>query len=265
MVTTSSLFSILNELTSKTSPQWLYTYKPKPWLRIASLGLSTVLVVYGVTFADMTWLSAKKRREWATEAEQSDWKYWIKTYGPLGLTFLPFTLSLGTLWTFSRVVTKIELVPKQGNVTCNGPMFKVVRLSAIMGKPKENLININDLVKSKNSRIFTGKGDQGIEDKGTFCFYLMNRENSIKFWNKHYIISRSGKVWKSDGKLLESLFSDSLRTLSSPATKGNTQNSILQEMIQLNQENNKNKHSFHSKSITQKNIIKDIILNKEKK
>ncbi|KAK5778233.1 hypothetical protein RI543_003892 [Arxiozyma heterogenica] len=265
MVTTSSLFSILNELVSKTAPQWLYTYKPKPWLRIGSLGLSTVLVVYGVTFADMTWLSAKKRYEWATEEERLDWKYWIKTYGPLGLTFLPFTLSLGTLWTFSRVVTKIELVSKHSNVNSNVPMFRVVRLSAVMGKPKENLININHLVKSKNSRIFTGNGDQGIEDRGTFCFYLMNTAAGVKFWDKHYIISRSGKIWKSDGKLLESLFNDGPGTVSSSKSKNRPRHSILQEIIQLNQEKNKNKHSFHIKSIKQKNIIKDIILNTEKK
>ena len=172
-----SVFTLLNELTSKSAPQWLYVYKPKLWFRLGSLGLSTVLIVYGVTFADMAWLSAKKRLEWTTEEEQADWKFWIKTYGPLGLTFLPFTLSLGTLWTFSRVVTKIELIPKSSN----GPMFKMVRLSAIMGKPKENFISINDLVKSKNSRIFTGKGDQGIDDKGTFCFYLMNKERGVNF------------------------------------------------------------------------------------
>ena len=70
-----------------------------------------------------------------------------KACGPLVLTFLPFTLSLGTLWTFSRVVTKIELIPKSSN----GPMFKMVRLSAIMGKPKENFFNIYYLVKSKNT------------------------------------------------------------------------------------------------------------------
>ena len=44
-----------------------------------------------------------------------------------------------------------------------------------------------------------------------------------------------------------------------------SQNSILQEIIKVNQENNKDKHSFHSKSTKQKNIIKDIILNTEKK
>lgn len=251
MAGATGLFTLLDELTSKKTSQWLYKYKMKPLLKAGSLGLSAVLVVYGITFSDMAWFSVQKGRELATEEETKDWKYLIKVYGPLGLTVLPFTLALGTLWTFSRAVTKIEFVPISQNGLTK-PSFKVVRSSAILGKPKETLIGVSDLVKSKNARIFTGKGAQGIEDKGTYCFYLTNKNKNVQFWDKHYIMARSGEVWKSDGKILEALFNDNIKS---------EQTSLLNEMIKLN----KDKQSFHSKSTKQKNMIKDIILNTQQR
>ncbi|CAL9734196.1 hypothetical protein MOSE0_E00584 [Monosporozyma servazzii] len=248
MSRTAGLFSHLEELASKKTTQWLYKYKMKPLLKAGSLGLSAVLVVYGITFSDMAWFSVLKGRELATEEETKDWKYLLKVYGPLGLTILPFTLSLGTLWTFSRAVTKIELVPVSHGVS--KPMFKVVRQSAILGRPKEALIGVNDLVKAKNARIYTGEGEQGIVDKGTYCFYLTNKSKDVSFWNKQYIVSRSGDVWKSDGRILEALFNASSKT---------EKKSLLNEMIELN----KDKQSFHSNSTTQ--TIKDIILNTQKR
>lgn len=245
----AGLFTHLEELASKKTTQWLYKYKMKPLLKAGSLGLSAVLVVYGITFSDMAWFSVSKGRELATDEEIKDWKYLLKVYGPLGLTILPFTLSLGTLWTFSRAVTRIELVPASRGVA--KPMFKVVRQSAILGRPREALIGVNELVKTKNARIFTGEGPQGIEDKGTYCFYLTDKSKDAQFWNKQYIVSRSGAVWKSDGRILEALFN---------ANSKKEKMSLLNEMIELN----KDKQSFHSHSTKQSSKIKDIILNTQK-
>lgn len=246
MTSASGLLSVLEELVTRRSPQWLYSYKMRPLLRFGSLGLSSILVLYGVTYTDMTWFSANKRQEAATEEERRDWKFWVKVYGPLGMAILPFTLSLGTLWTFSRMVSKIEFIPKvQGS---EGPMFKLTRSSMFGRRVRQSLIGINDLAKTKHSRIFTGKGSQGLEDKGTFCFYLVNRSEGVPRWNKHYIVSRAGQVWKSDGKILETLFSENSKV---------KENSLLQEVIQ----SNKDKRSFHSNSLSQKNTIKNIILN----
>lgn len=250
MVGKSGLLLLLEELTSKKQPQWLYRYKVPPLLRFGSIGLSAVLMVYSLTFTDMTWFSAQKRKEEdEKEGKHRDWVHLIKVYGPLGMALLPFTLSLATLWTFSRLVTGVQFIPKGQT---GEPAFKVVRNSAVLGRSREKYIPITNLVKTKQTRIYTGKGHQGIEDKGTFCFYLRDTSmEGTRFWDRHYILSRAGILWKSDGKLLEALFNRDKKL------EEGTQSSLLNNMVRLN----KDKHTFHSSSKKQSEMIKDIILN----
>lgn len=256
-------FAFLNELFAKRSPQTLYSYKLRPVFKFGSIALSAVLFTYSYSFADVSYLSATKQNEAVDEQKKKSILFQLKAYGPIGLTVVPFTLALGSLMVFSRVVTKVVYIPNNPG----SPLCEITRKSAILGRTVSITKPLSTFSKPSKVKIFTGKGEQGIDDKSSFCFYLMDRSPDIKwFFNKVYILPRSGKLWKSDGRLISALFKDEavnpaeidlshqdVRKLTCAGTKS-VVNSI-EDIIKVNT----NKANFHINMKGKKQIVRNIV------
>lgn len=238
---------VMNALVSKSAPELIYSYKPGAFIKVGSVALSLVFVTYGVTFADWSYESSITVYKNADEKTKKDWKFLVKTFSPIGLTVIPFALAVGAIYAQSRIVTKVTYVPK-----LNGkPECQLQRRSAILGRPIETTRPISQINRNEKKRVFTGEGDQGVEDRGSFIFFLTDTSPSVKRWiDRYYILSRSGTFWASDGRVFDALFSgDSIRDLelktrslkngndkspSKPLQDINQDRSILEEMIKKN-------------------------------
>lgn len=263
----SNVFRLLADLASKDAPQVLYSYKIRPLSRAGALSLCTVLAIYGLSFADVSKLSASLQYNGVKEDKKKDALFLMKIYGPIGMTILPLSISLGSLYVLSRTVTKVKYIPQ-----INGtPKCEITRGSAILGRDIKVTRLMNRITKSRNVRIYTGQGPQGIDDKSSFSFYLMDRDPAVKnILNKLYILPRSGKVWNSDGRVLSALFGGDDKghnVLFNEGTQGGSKNDeninmiqkniILQEMMKLNKSS---KVKFHSKKATsQSELVRDIV------
>ena len=208
----------LIDLLSKGVPETIFKYKKPFIIKFGSVSLSLVFLTYGLTFADTSLNTANSYYNGATDKEKNDWKFLLKIYSPISLAILPLTLSMGSLYLSSRVVSKITYIPKlQGTPEC-----EFVRSSMFLGRQIRLRAPLGQISKSQTSRIFTGVGPQGIDDKSTFIFFLIDRNPKLKtFWNKFYILSRSGSVWNSDGRIIDSLFGDA---------KGDTEGLLMRKI-----------------------------------
>lgn len=262
----------MNALVSKTVPESIYSYKTRPFIKVSSVALSLVFLTYGITFADWSYESSITVYNNADEETKKDWKFLVKTFSPIGLTVIPFSLAVGAIYAQSRIVTKVTYIPK-----LNGkPECQLQRRSAILGRPIVTTRPISQVIRGEKKRVFTGEGDQGVEDKGSFIFFLTDANPSVKRWfDRYYILPRSGTFWASDGRVFDALFGgDSIRDLdlkTRSLQNGNDQQlskmrhinedrSILEEMI----EKNSRRAKFHygtkevnlSKRIVNQNNIK---------
>ncbi|SLM15714.1 uncharacterized protein CGFF_05307 [Nakaseomyces glabratus] len=119
---------------------------------------------------------------------------------------------------------------------------------------------------AQEARVFTGKGIQGIDDNGSFVFYLTDNHPDVRTrLQKFYLLPRSGHVWGSDGRIIDAMFGgESIKELDlldfeNSDKEGNTSgdlskqrnielekdSSILDELIRVNAE----KVKFHSDDI----------------
>lgn len=208
----SVLFAkLLNSLVTKSSPVSIYCYKSGKLLRAGSLGLSLVFLSYGVTFID--WYSRSSSEVWsnANEDDKKSWKFYAKTFGPWGLAFIPFTVAGASLYFPSRVVTRVTYIPR-ANTT---PLCQLERKSAFFGRRLQLTRPLDQLARNERTKVYTGVGEQGVEDKGSFVFLLYDKSPSCKgFWDKYFILHRSGKFWGHDGRVFDALFGgDSIRDL----------------------------------------------------
>ncbi|KAH9201155.1 hypothetical protein LQ764DRAFT_224613 [Zygosaccharomyces rouxii] len=202
---------LLNSLVSKSSPESIYHYKSGKLLRAGSLGLSLVFLSYGITFIDWYYHSSWAVWSGATDEDKRDWKFYAKTFGPWGLTIIPFTIAGASLYFPSRVVTKVTYVPR-ANAT---PLCQLERKSALFGRRLQLTRPLDQLARNERTKVYTGVGEQGVEDKGSFVFLLNDRSPQAKgFWDKYFILHRSGKFWGNDGRIFDALFGgDSIKDL----------------------------------------------------
>ncbi|CCK69781.1 Mrx15p KNAG_0D00280 [Huiozyma naganishii CBS 8797] len=247
------LLTLMKSLALKKSPQVVYSYRLKPIVRVGVLSMSAVLLTYGYTFADVSWLSAKQRQAAAEDDDKRSVWYFCKSYGPVALAVLPFTLSLGTLYVFSRVVRQVIYLPD----VVGKPGCRIVRQSPLLAREISTVRPLDVVSRTKGVRIYTGKGPQGIDDAATFSFYLVDK-TAKSFWNRYYILPRSGEVWKSDGRVLDSLFHNDL---SKNSLEEFEDRSTLAKEVPLKAVLKQNKTSFHSNANDKSDRIKSIVTN----
>lgn len=248
---------VVNALVAKTVPEPIYSYKVSRLVKAGSVALSVVFFTYGATFADWSYESSQAVYNEADETTKKDWKFLAKTYGPMGLTLIPFTLALGALYAPSRIVTKVTYIPKVNGL----PECELTRRSMLGGREIKVVRPLSQIVRNRRTRVFTGEGDQGVEDKGSFIFFLSDRSPMAKSWiDKFYIFPRSGKFWGSDGRIFDALFGgDSIRDLELKSRKEQDSRlqdikqdrSMLQDMIR----ENSSRAKFHSGSKVSKKIV----------
>lgn len=206
-----SFGSLLNSLVSKNVPETIYQYKSGKLLRAGSLGLSLVFLSYGITFVD--WYSSSSREVWsnATDDDKKSLKFYAKTFGPLGLTIIPFAIAGASLYFPSRVVTKVTYIPRASAT----PLCQLERRSAVLGRRIQLTRPLDELARSERTKIYTGVGEQGVEDKGSFVFLLYDKGLQCKgFWDKYFFLNRSGRFWANDGRIFDALFGgDSIKEL----------------------------------------------------
>ncbi|SMN21599.1 similar to Saccharomyces cerevisiae YNR040W Putative protein of unknown function [Maudiozyma saulgeensis] len=275
-----NVFKLLSELAARDAPQVIYSYKLRPLYRAGALSLSTVLVVYSLSFADVSKLSASLQYKIADGEEKKDALFLMKAYGPIGMALIPLSISLGSLFVLSRTVTRVKYIPQVQQI----PKCEITRTSALLGREITVTRPMSDIVRSSNVRIYTGKGPQGIDDKASFSFYLKDLSPTLKTpLNRLYILPRSGTVWKSDGRVLSALFggngkdqnilsNDVDETNQSGGNKSRMEetinatqkNIIVQEMMKLNANNKVKFHNKNKKDI-QTNLIKNIVNNTQTK
>lgn len=248
---------VISALVAKTAPEPIYSYKVPTLVKAGSVALSLVFFTYGATFADWSYESAQTVYGEADEETKKDWKFLVKTFGPSALTVIPFTLAAAALYAPSRVVTKVTYIPKINGM----PECELIRRSAIGGKEIKVVRPLSQIIRNPKARVFTGVGSQGVEDKGSFIFFLSDRSPMAKGWmDKFYIFPRSGKFWGSDGRIFDALFGgDSIRDLELK-TKDLQDNrikdikqdrSMLQDMIR----ENATRAKFHSGSKVSRKIV----------
>ncbi|KAL3231366.1 Uncharacterized protein RNJ44_00401 [Nakaseomyces bracarensis] len=258
-----SFSKLIGSLVSKGRPEVIYSYKTSNLVRYGSKGLSLVFFMYGVSFTDFTVSSASSILSSATEDQMASAMFMAKTVGPVALCLVPFALSAASLYVASRVITKVVYIPKL-NAT---PTCQLYRNSMVLGREVKLTRSLKYISRPKKPRVFTGKGDQGMDDNGSFVFYLMDKHPDVKTrFQRYYLLSRSGQVWGSDGRIMDALFGrESIKELDllefQPEVKeGNLESSktkkqrnveleqdptILEEMIKANSE----KVKFHSSAL----------------
>ncbi|XDT02772.1 Hypothetical protein J6897_00577 [Nakaseomyces glabratus] len=257
-----SFSKLIASLVSKGRPEVIYSYKTSPLVKYGSKGLSLVFFLYGVSFTDFTVSSSTKILNSASEEQKSDAWFMFKTVGPIGLCVLPFALSAASLYVTSRVVNKVIYIPKH-NAT---PSCQLIRKSMFLGREIKLTRSLKYINRPKKPRVFTGKGIQGIDDNGSFVFYLTDNHPDVRTrLQKFYLLPRSGHVWGSDGRIIDAMFGgESIKELDlldfeNSDKEGNTSgdlskqrnielekdSSILDELIRVNAE----KVKFHSDDI----------------
>lgn len=195
-------------LLAKTGPEQIYAYKPGKLITVGSYALSLTFALYGASFADWSLATSndlyKKESELPEEAkkelkwyENASLLFLGRSVGTTLLSVIPFTLAAAALYMPTRIVTKLHYIPDQI------PKCKVTTRS-LFGRSKETVLPLRSLRRNEKTRVFTGVGEQGVEDRGSFSFFLTDKNGSL--FNKFYIVNRSGKFWGSDGRFIDALF-----------------------------------------------------------
>lgn len=278
-MSTFSFSKLIGSLVSKGRPEVIYSYKTSNLVRFGSKGLSLVFFMYGVSFTDFTVSSASSILSSATDEQMASVKFMAKTVGPVGLCVVPFALSAASLYVASRVVTKVVYIPKLNST----PSCQLYRNSMFLGREIKLTRPLKYISRPKKPRVFTGKGKQGMDDNGSFVFYLMDKHPDARTrFQRYYLLSRSGHVWGSDGRILDAIFGrESIKELEllefqpeakegelGPSKTNKQRNveldqdpTILEEMIKTNSE----KVKFHSSALEMSSSKIVNIVNSKKK
>ncbi|SCU77389.1 LAMI_0A00980g1_1 [Lachancea mirantina] len=197
--------SKLSGLIRNANPEKIYSYTPPRLVRFGPLLLSGVFLAYGLSFADWSLSSTMELySEDEGKALEPDARWWdnprVRFYGRFAgsaaLSVIPLALSAAALYLPSRIVTSITYLP---NGACT-----VARRAVVTGKPVVKHVGLDRITLSKRTRVFTGVGHQGVDDKASFAFFLT--DSSSGFWNRFYIVNRSGHIWNRDGRVFDALF-----------------------------------------------------------
>ncbi|KAH3900755.1 uncharacterized protein SCODWIG_02701 [Saccharomycodes ludwigii] len=219
-----SLATRISELVNRTTPQTIYSYTPKPIVKIGSWSISAVFLLYSLTFADWSFESTKTILEENAETGEkekpvksgqlekdhpfkiilSKWfydpvtQYYLYSIGVGVLSVIPIIISLGALYLPSRMVTGIKFNPTNNMINIT-TLYK-----------RQHNLNIRDCI--LKGKLYTGKGSQGCDDNGSFAVFLIDDNkyqisNNIKkkkrWWSKMFILSRSGTFIYDDCRILD--------------------------------------------------------------
>ncbi|AJT04784.1 hypothetical protein H817_YJM1419N00370 [Saccharomyces cerevisiae YJM1419] len=198
-----TLAQLIEEVGRNAGKKPVFQYKVPRSIRWASTALAVVFLTYGAAYTDMSWRTAREVYGNATEEEKHSPWFKCKTFGPVALGVLPVILAAATKHVTSRLVTEMKYLPPLKNSTV--PRCQLTRRTYLLGRPVSITREINELSKNKATKIFTGVGSQGMEDKATFVFFTVD-EKAPSFFNKFYIFSRSGSVVKNDARILDCFF-----------------------------------------------------------
>ncbi|CAI4050503.1 hypothetical protein SKDZ_14G3610 [Saccharomyces kudriavzevii ZP591] len=201
----TTLAQLIQEVGRSGGRKPVFQYKVPRSIRWASTALAVVFLTYGAAYTDMSWRTAQEVYGSATEKEQRSVWFKCKTFGPVALGILPVVLAAGTKHITSRLVTEMKYLPPIKNKAV--PRYQLTRRTPFLGKQVTVIRDINELSKNKNTKIFTGVGLQGMEDKATFVFFVVDK-GANSFFDKVYIFSRSGSVVKNDARILDCFFSN---------------------------------------------------------
>lgn len=192
-------------LLAKAAPEQIYSYKPGKLITFGAYSLSFTFILYGASFADWSLTTSSGLYKEESEEPKKDLKWYEnanvaflgRSAGSVLLSVIPFTLAAVALYIPTRIVTKMHYIPDKI------PKCKVTTRTLFNGE-KSKTIPLRNLRRHEKSRVFTGIGEQGVEDRGSFSFSLMDK--GAPFFDKVYIVNRSGKLWGSDGRFMDALF-----------------------------------------------------------
>lgn len=224
----------LTALLSKTAPEQIYAYKRGKLITWGSYSLSLTFLLYGISFADWSLSATGKLHEEESisnsESEQLKWyenaqlRYLGRTAGSIILSAIPLSLSLAALYIPTRVVTKIHYIPDIAP-KCT------LTTRTLFNKEKVITAPLRSIKRSAKKRVFTGFGSQGVDDKASFSFVLVNENSPI--YNKFYIVNRSGKFWGSDGRFIDALFGgESIKDLQMKQTQSSTESKNNEKLLE---------------------------------
>ncbi|SCU92823.1 LAFA_0F13102g1_1 [Lachancea sp. 'fantastica'] len=206
----ASLSAKIGSLLAKSSPEQIYIYKPSRLVKTGSWTLAGVFAVYGISFGN--W-SVSSSWELYKEEKLSSWENWwnhpslllsVRIAGSVLLSIIPLALSALSIYVPSRIVTNISYLPKG--------RCQITRRALLSGKPTSKSAPISAIVRNSRTRVYTGVGPQGTEDKASFAFLLTHNNNP--WWDRFYVVNRSGKFWGQDGRIFDVLFGgESIKSL----------------------------------------------------
>ncbi|AET38240.1 Mrx15p Ecym_2519 [Eremothecium cymbalariae DBVPG len=249
----------LATLIGKTAPEEIYSYKPGRLLRIGPWFLFATFFGYGISFADWSLSTSfklyKEKEELGNDNQDHDVPWYasdrLSFFGRITasvlLSSIPFALCISALYFPSRVVTKIRYIPGMK------PQCQLTR-NALFGGDVTYVAPLKSIRRGPRTRVYTGVGEQGVDDKSTFAFLLT--DVTKPFLQRQFIVNRTGNFWRNDGRIIDSLFSDdSVADLQSrevkPATVIKKDSSILDNMIIQSGKRTK-LHGIKSKDIVMK-------------
>ncbi|CEP61095.1 Mrx15p LALA0_S02e06612g [Lachancea lanzarotensis] len=193
----------IDALLAKSSAEQIYTYKPSRLVKTGSWTLAGVFAVYGVSFAN--WSVSSSLELYKEEKVSYSWDKWwnhptlllgVRIAGSILLSIIPLALSTLSIYVPSRIATSISVLPKG--------VCQISRRALLSGKSALTSAPINAIVRNNRTRVHTGVGPQGTEDKASFAFLLTDTKSP--WWNRYYVVNRSGKFWGQDGRIFDVLF-----------------------------------------------------------
>ncbi|AMD22555.1 HHL215Wp [Eremothecium sinecaudum] len=204
---TSMMYPVTDKiakLASSRVPQLIYSYRPGRLVKFGTWILSVTFLGYGLSFADWSISSTLNLFDEEKEKALTEEKPWYKEpslllAGRLGLSSLmvtiPLALSVSAIYLKSRILTNISYIPG------SPAKFEMTRFSALGREIKEVAVMENLTSKSK---IYTGVGKNGMEDRSSFFFFVT--DSTKPTLKGLYIFNRSADIWKNDGRIFDLLF-----------------------------------------------------------
>lgn len=244
-------------LVAKSAPEQIYSYNPGKLIKFGSWSLSLVFFTYGLSFADWslsTSYDLYQKRDQNQDDEQESMlnptlTFIGRTCGSVILSVIPFTLSLAALYIPSRIVTKIHYIP--GKL----PRCQLTR-NTIIGRSSVYTAPLKAITRNQKTRVFTGNGPQGVDDNSSFVFFLI--DNTKPFFQKLYIVNRSGDFWGHDGRIFDAFFGgDSIQDLERKTKSKNSaikeDSSMLDQLIDEGSKRVKLQNALKAKDIVMRN------------
>lgn len=194
-----SFKQVLNILKRKTKPELIYEAEPHRLYFLASICFAVLLTVYGLVLLEYGVYESSERyklneKELTKELLDREWVFDVAKFSIPGLILLRFALAAARFPT--RLIRRMWYLP--GRVEhikfTSYPMFPG-QATPVFTVPLENL------VRSKRAKVWTGRGFYGTADNSHFYFALRETAPKARLW----VVDRKGFFW-SDGRVFDVLF-----------------------------------------------------------